>query len=95
MSSSRSSAHCSAALSSAKKTARRSYRCGTSARWHARDEAVIPLRVGAALGQPTQNGALCVGGENGLRGSRNYSSSCQPGRLSVCRRAKAGRGLLW
>eukprot|EP00955_Chlamydomonas_euryale_P097172 365057-Chlamydomonas_euryale.AAC.9 len=40
---------------------------------------MIPLLVGGVLAQSTQNDALCVGGENGLGGSRNFSSSCQPG----------------
>jgi len=56
---------------------------------------VIPLRVGAALVQSTQTDAVCVGGDNGLGGSRNFSSSCQPGHRSVSQRAKAGGGLLW
>eukprot|EP00955_Chlamydomonas_euryale_P077854 363045-Chlamydomonas_euryale.AAC.8 len=56
------------------------------------DQGVIPLRVGAALVQSTQNHALCVGGKNLLQGSRNFRSSCQPGQRSVCQRAKAGGG---
>eukprot|EP00955_Chlamydomonas_euryale_P102299 365410-Chlamydomonas_euryale.AAC.7 len=55
-------------------------------------EGVIPLRVGAALVQSTQSVALCVGGKNGLWGSRNFSSSCQPGQRSVGYRTKAGWG---
>eukprot|EP00955_Chlamydomonas_euryale_P070064 360655-Chlamydomonas_euryale.AAC.2 len=47
-------------------------------------KGAIPLCAGAALVQSTQNGALCFGGKNGLRGSRNFSSSCQVGQ-----RAKA------
>eukprot|EP00955_Chlamydomonas_euryale_P086716 364238-Chlamydomonas_euryale.AAC.8 len=54
---------------------------------------VVPLRVGAALAQSTQNDVLCVGGENGLRGRAISVAAASLGNAALANAPKQGGGL--